>query len=76
MFLCPINSQLPDVNYATLTDKTVFLSLGMILLSLLGTVMSLTLNYLGNEAAWKRLDKYGAVFYPVLFAVLLLVIIT
>ncbi len=62
-----INSQLPDVNYATLTDKTVFLCLGMICLSLVGTVASLSLHYLGREADHRRLDKIGAVVFPLLF---------
>ncbi len=70
-----INNQLPDLNYLTLTDKTVFLCLGMILLSLVGTVLSLTLNYLGNESGWKRVDRYGAIAFPILFLVTLLVVI-
>ncbi len=61
-----INSQLPDLNYATLTDKTVFGCLGMILLSLVGTVVSLTLNYLGHENGWKRVDRFGSIAFPLL----------
>lgn len=70
-----INSQLPDVNYATMTDKTVFLCLGMICLSLVGTVASLSLHYLGRESAHRRLDTVGAVAFPILFLVLFLGIV-
>lgn len=70
-----INNALPDINYATLTDKTIYLCLGMILLSLFGTVISLSLHYLGREADHRRIDKGGAVAFPLLFAALLLVVL-
>ncbi len=70
-----INAQLPDLNYMTLTDKTVFLCLGMILVSLIGTVASLTLNYLGKEKGWQRVDRFGSIAFPILFVVLLFSII-
>lgn len=70
-----INTQLPDLDYLTLTDKTVFLALGMILLSLIGTVASLTLNYLGHENGWRRIDRFGSIAFPILFVVLLFSII-
>jgi hypothetical protein len=66
-----MNNQLPDVGYLTLADRMVFLTLGMILVSLLCTVLSLSLNYLGREAAHRRLDKAGAVVFPLVFLVLL-----
>jgi hypothetical protein len=65
-----LNSQLPDMNYSTLTDRLVFTCMGMIGLSLLGTVASLSLHYLGKEAEHRRLDKTGAVLFPLLFLVL------
>ncbi len=67
-----LNSQLPDVPYSTLTDRLVFSCLGMIGLSLLGTVASLSLHYAGKEAAHRRLDKTGAVAFPLLFVVIYL----
>ncbi len=70
-----INTQLPELSYSTLTDKTIFLCLGMILLSLIGTVASLTFNYQGNEAGWRRVDRIGGILFPVLFVVMLLVIV-
>lgn len=66
-----MNNQLPDVGYLTLADRMVFLTLGMILLSLMCTVLSLSLNYLGRETAHRRLDKIGAVVFPIVFALLL-----
>jgi hypothetical protein len=70
-----INSQLPDLNYATLIDKTVFLCLAMILLSLIGTVASLSLHYLGKEAQHRKLDKIGAVVFPLVFVTLFLAVV-
>lgn len=67
-----LNSQLPDVPYATLTDRLVFSCLAMIGVSLIGTVASLSLHYAGKEAAHRRLDKIGALAFPLLFLVLFL----
>jgi hypothetical protein len=47
----------------------------MILLSLFGTVISLSLHYLGREADHRRIDKAGAIAFPLLFAVLLLMVV-
>jgi hypothetical protein len=71
-----INSQLPDVGYATLTDKVVFLSLGMILLSLVGTVIALTLHYSGKESVHRTTDRIFAVLFPVVFVAALLAILS
>ena len=62
-----INNQLPDTSYVTLADRLVYLSLGMILLSLFGTVTSLTLHYLGREAQHRRLDRLGAILFPLTY---------
>ena len=70
-----INNQLPDVAYLTLADKMVFLSLGMILLSLVGTVCSLSLHYLGKESTHRTLDRVGAVAFPLLYAGILFAIV-
>jgi hypothetical protein len=67
-----INNQLPDSSGITLPDKLVFLSLGMILLSLFGTVTSLSLHYLGREQAHRKLDKTSLVIFPTLYALGLL----
>lgn len=70
-----INSQLPDITYATISDKTVFLALGMIAISLISTVGALSFHYAGNEAAHRRLDKTGGALFPVFFLVALVFIV-
>jgi len=70
-----INSQLPDINYATTTDRTVFLSLGMISLSLLATVAALGFHYLDNTFMHRRVDRAGALAFPVVFALLLVFVV-
>ena len=42
-----------------------------ILLSLLGTVSSLSLHYLNRKPAHRRLDKTGAICFPLVYALLL-----
>jgi hypothetical protein len=70
-----IHTQLPDINYATASDRTVFLCLGMILLSLLSTVIVLSLPYAGKEAQHRRVDKLGGAVFPLIFALLLLTVV-
>lgn len=70
-----LNAQLPDLEYATLTDKTVFISLGMIAGSLLATVAALALHYAGRESAHRRLDRIGAVVYPIVYVLLLVIVL-
>ena len=70
-----INSQLPDIEYPTLTDKTVFLSLAMILLSLIGTVCALGFHYSDRERSHRRLDRVGSIVYPVVYLVSLLILL-
>ena len=70
-----INSQLPDINYATTTDRTVFLSLGMISLSLLSTVAALGFHYLENVPMHRRVDRAGALAFPVIYALLLVFVV-
>lgn len=70
-----INAQLPELEYATFTDKTVFTSLGMIAVSLLTTVAALALHYAGKEQAHRRLDKIGAIVFPAVYAGLLLIVL-
>lgn len=62
-----INSQLPDIDYPTVTDKTVFLSLAMILLSLICTVSALAFHYADRERSHRRLDRVGSIVYPVVY---------
>jgi hypothetical protein len=66
-----INNQLPEINYATIADKTVFLTFGMIGLSLVASVIVLALHYAGREPEHRRVDRAGAALFPALFAVLL-----
>ncbi len=70
-----INNQLPDVGYLTLADKMVFLTLAMILFSLFGTVTSLSLHYLSREASHRRIDRIGAVVFPLIYLVALVLIV-
>jgi hypothetical protein len=70
-----INSQLPDIDYATLTDKTVFLSLAMISLSLIGTVCALGFHYADRERAHRRLDRVGAIVFPIVYVASLLILL-
>jgi hypothetical protein len=70
-----INSQLPDINYATVIDLTVFLSLGMISVSLLATVASLSLHYAGKETMHRRVDTVCGALFPLVFALLLFLIV-
>ena len=67
-----INSQLPEITYATIADKTVFLTFGMIGLALISSVLALGLHYAGREADHRRVDKVGAVLFPIVFGVLLI----
>ena len=66
-----INNQLPEINYPTLADKTVFLTFGMIGISLIASVIVLGLHYAGREADHRRVDKVGGVLFPALFGILL-----
>lgn len=70
-----MNSQLPDINYATTADKTVFLCLGMIASSLLMTVTVLALHYRGHEATHRKVDRIGSIAFPALFAFLLFLVV-
>lgn len=63
-----INSQLPDLQYMTITDKAVFLSLGMISVALAASVLTLNLYNQKREALQKRIDGAGKVLFPVLYA--------
>ncbi|HSO31219.1 MAG TPA: hypothetical protein VLT33_01850 [Labilithrix sp.] len=66
-----INNQLPEIDYATMADRTVFLTFAMIGLSLIASVVVLGLHYAGREAAHRRVDRAGALLFPALFALLL-----
>jgi hypothetical protein len=70
-----INSQLPDISYATVSDRTVFLSFGMIAWSLLATVAALSFHYGGKEVTHRRIDAMGAATFPVVFALLLIFLV-
>lgn len=70
-----INNQLPDTGAITLADRLIFVSLGMILVSLFGTVSALTLHYMGKEQAHRRLDRTSLALFPVAYVCLLLLAI-
>ncbi len=64
-----LNSTLPESNNITLGEKLIFFTLFMILVSLLGTVGSLVLNYAGNEAGYKKLDRTSAIIFPIVYLI-------
>jgi hypothetical protein len=66
-----INSQLPDINYATVADRTVFLCFAAIGVSLLSAVVSLTMHYRGDDRG-PRVDRMAAVGFPIVFVAILL----
>jgi hypothetical protein len=70
-----INSQLPDLQYLTVTDKSVFLSLGMIAVALAIAVLGLNWHNRGNEAAHKRVDRIGVYAFPIVYVLGLLLIL-
>lgn len=71
-----INGQLPDVSYVTLADRIVYLSLGMILTSLIGTVIVLSLHYAGREAQHRALDRRSAIVFPIVYAAAMVAILS
>jgi len=70
-----INNNLPDTNDVMLADKLVMLSLGIILASVIETIVALTLNARGKEAIQQKLDKICAIAFPVFYIVVLAVIL-
>ncbi len=62
-----LNNSLPDSNVITLGDQLIFLSLGMILVSLLGSVTAVTLNYLERDLTSRRIDRVAAVLFPTVY---------
>jgi len=68
-----INNQMPDTGYVTLADKLVYLSLAMILVSLFGTIIALTLHYGGKEEMHRRVDKTAAAVFPLVYIVAVLI---
>lgn len=66
-----INNQMPDAGALTFADKMVFLSLGTILASLIGTVSALALHYREREALHRRLDRVGQFAVPIVYAAIL-----
>ncbi len=70
-----MNSQLPEINYVTLADKVVFSSLGMISISLLATVVSLSLHYRNREKDHHKIDRIGAIVFPILYVTLLVAVV-
>lgn len=71
-----INNQLPEIDYATIADKTVFVTFSMIGISLVASVIVLALHYAGREPEHRRVDKLGALLFPALFAGLLLWVVS
>jgi len=51
----------------------VYLSLAMILVSLFGTIIALTLHYGGKEEMHRRVDKTAAAVFPLVYIVAVLI---
>jgi|SRR6185369_6281737 len=64
-----LNSTLPESNKVTLGEKLIFFTMLMILVSLMGTIGSLLLNYKGNEAGYKKLDRTSAILFPIVYVI-------
>jgi len=70
-----INNQVPDTSYVTLADRLVYLSLGTILLSLVGTVLALSFHYRNEEARHRRLDRVSVFVLPSAYVLVLTALI-
>lgn len=66
-----INNQVPDTSCVTLADRLVYLSLGTILLALVGTVLALSFHYRNEEACHRRLDRASSNVLPSAYVLVL-----
>ena len=71
-----INSGLPDTNSVTMADKLVMLTLAMIVGSVVVTITALTLFANDKDATRKRLDRWCALVFPVVYLITLAIIVT
>jgi hypothetical protein len=67
-------SNLPDMPYLTLADKIHLFSLFVIFLSLLHSCLVARLVRAGNAAMIDRIDRVLLVFFPVCYAVVIVVL--
>ena len=70
-----INNSLPDTNDVTLADKLIMLTLGIIMASVVETIVALTLAARGKEALQQKLDRICAIAFPVFYVVMLVLIV-
>ena len=70
-----ITSSLPDTNSVTLADKLIMLTLGIILSSVIETIVALTLFSRGKEELQKRLDRIASIAFPLAYVAALVAIV-
>jgi hypothetical protein len=69
-----INSSLPDTNSITMADQLIMLTLGIIVASLVETIIALALIARNKEVVRRRLDRVCAICFPLFYLVMLLTI--
>ena len=70
-----INNSLPDTNSVTMADQLIMLTLGVIVGSVIVTIIALSLAARSKDAAQRKLDKVCAIAFPVAYLALLVYII-
>ncbi len=70
-----INNSLPDTNALTMADKLMMLTLGVIVASVVETILALTLAARGKEALQQKLDRICAFGFPIFYVVMLVIIV-
>ena len=71
-----INNSLPDTNSVTMADQLIMLTLGVIVSSVIVTIVALALAARGKDAAQRKLDKVCAIGFPIAYLALLVYIIS
>ena len=71
-----INNSLPDTNSVTMADQLIMLTLGVIVSSVIVTIVALALAARGKDAAQRKLDKVCSIAFPIAYLALLVYIIS
>ena len=59
----------------TLADKLIMLTLGLIMASVVETIVALTLAARGKEALQQKVDRFCAIAFPVFYVAVLVIIV-
>jgi len=70
-----INNSLPDTNDVTMADKLIMLTLGIIVASVIETILALTLAARGKEAIQQKMDRWCAIAFPVFYLTMIVLIV-